>query len=185
MAKITIILANPYNTAPRTISARRGFGGRVGTCTLVLRVLFRLSTYLFRRLTLRINADERAFIRAYRKIHFYARGKTRKKVYRLINAVIPPTVNGLRRTALSYAAQATLAALWAGKATTLESLDSAFKFKFPFLQSRAFGMLFLSAARNRIWNSPEPSYNIIIISPLHEKNKRIFLFFIDKLTQIL
>ena len=84
------------------------------------------------------------------KILLPAHGRTREKVYRLINAESFPTVKKPRRTALSYAAQATPAALKEGKAITLESFDSAFKFKFPFLQSRAFGMLFSFSARNRI-----------------------------------
>ncbi len=52
------------------------------------------------------------------------------------------------------AAQARLALLKEGKATTLELLEFASKFKFPFLQRRAFGMLFPFSARNRICNSP-------------------------------
>ena len=66
------------------------------------------------------------------------------------SAVILSAAERVRRTAITYAAQATLSAPKVGKAITLlEFLDSAFKFKFPFLQSRAFGMLTTSPLRNR------------------------------------
>ena len=86
------------------------------------------------------------------------------------------------------------AALKEGKETTLESLDSAFKFKFPFLQSRAFGMLFFSSARNRIWKLARKKIyramlRIILLSDdalsfnytyAGKKIKCLKLFFIDK-----
>ena len=113
---------------------------------------FRLSflhTYSAFKLNLIFPTDGKNMAHA-AKIHLPAHGRTRIRVYRLINAENFPTVKKLRRTAKVYAAQATLAALIEGKAITLESFDSAFKFKFPFLQSRAFGMLFSFSMRNRI-----------------------------------
>ncbi len=68
------------------------------------------------------------------------------------------TASVKRRTALSYAAQAIAALLAEGKAMVLESLDSAFKFKFRFYKAEPLVCFSYPARAIESENSPETRF---------------------------